>query len=105
MNPSRTLIAIKRMSQPLAIHTTTLFAASRLTVRRLPAVVVLLSLVERPRGKEMENKTDVKPKKNLSQKDYYAKRLAEGLTPSQLREARTSLPPIVPVSSPTKLSE
>jgi hypothetical protein len=53
----------------------------------------------------MKNKTDVKSTKRLSQKDYYAKRLAEGLTPSQLEQARTSLPPIVPVLSPTKLSE
>ncbi len=53
----------------------------------------------------MKNKKDVKSTKRLSQKDYYAKRLAERLTPSKLEQVKTSLPPVVPVSSPTKLSE
>jgi hypothetical protein len=46
----------------------------------------------------MENKTHVKPKKKQNYKGYWDARRAEGLSQSQIEEATTSLPPIVPMS-------
>ncbi|MFT6910474.1 MAG: hypothetical protein ACJAS1_007203 [Oleiphilaceae bacterium] len=46
----------------------------------------------------MENKTDVKPKKRQTQQEFWDGQRASGLTQSQIVEATTSLPPIVPTS-------
>jgi hypothetical protein len=46
----------------------------------------------------MENKTDIKQKKRLTQQEFWDEQRANGLKQSQIVEAMSSLPPIVPTS-------